>query len=91
MLKYLLTSLCLLIATSAYSLEPPKRYDYKFPGKLEVYYSRKAVRDYCYGSIACAYLSFDKKRCIIYMQGKNSHIFRHENAHCNGWPWYHPR
>jgi hypothetical protein len=101
MLKYLVTLVLLIVSTTVLAQAPPKRYNYPYKGKLYVdYLSTKELLKVCYGTTACAYSTDDGSYCIVYLPDpalgelSRSEIVKrwiHERAHCNGWPWYHPK
>jgi hypothetical protein len=76
---------------------PPKRYDYKFPGRFiveEVPYWHLPFR--CgLGAQACVYSDY-RTYCHAIVADHISdrewrEKVRHEQGHCNGWKWYHPK
>ena len=87
--------------------KPPARYDHSFKGRLQVMeVSRPWLVYYC-GPMAqaCAPVGGEKPGlCTIvvpklgtrFIEGKVDldgwkSIYKHERAHCNGWPANHPR
>lgn len=76
---------------------PPKRFDHPAVNTLVVERTPQQIRDLCSehspwasGVGACA---LPGKRCIIlWPKGKARAglLWRHERAHCNGWPADHP-
>jgi hypothetical protein len=90
-----------LLSTAAFGFsgEPPKRYDYPYRGQLSLYHvSPNIIGKYCDGDYnvwACARVDSPTK-CTVYIstsvKGKfYKQIYRHELAHCNGWPGNHPK
>lgn len=98
----LLASLLAVYATSALAdrIIPPKQFDHPAPNARVVNRSPDQIARICQkhspwasGVGACALYSGKNKPCIIlWPQGvpKSGVLWRHERAHCNGWPSIHP-
>lgn len=82
-------------------LAPPLQFDHTYTGKMIIRHgSPKKVDDMCRvrgqtgpGPWACTYMENLPGECTIWMPNKHAFydlIFRHERAHCNGWPPSHP-
>lgn len=84
----------LLLVASAWVMEPPERYDRPAHGVTIQHVGPAQVRRFCGDprALACAYRH--ARGCtIIAPHGttRGSRLYRHERAHCNGWPGHHPR
>jgi hypothetical protein len=79
---------------------PPARHDFSAPNAWVIERTPDQIHELCdrnspweQGAGACALYLGKKKRCIIlWPKGKQRSglLWRHENAHCNGWPADHP-
>jgi hypothetical protein len=78
---------------------PPKVYDHPAPNAWIIERTPAQIREICdrYSPwkevAACALYAGRNKRCIIlWPRGRKRAglLWRHEHAHCNGWPAYHP-
>jgi hypothetical protein len=86
-----------LAAAEEANIAPPARFDYPAPNRVVVVRTLDEIRELCgkhagwsQGTGACA---MPGKPCIIlWPKGKLRWglLWRHENAHCNGWPRNHP-
>lgn len=86
---------------------PPARYNHTFQGKLQVMEVTRPWLVYYCGAMAqaCAPVGGERKGlCTVtlpkigtrFIEGKVDlegwkALYRHERAHCNGWPANHPR
>jgi hypothetical protein len=90
--------LATLVTPASARFEPPARYDHAYRGRLVVIQQSLGVlRAQCgypdcwgwtYGDIGGT--------CTIYLPRSvnrkfYNQLYRHERAHCNGWPANHPR
>ncbi|MFW6077512.1 MAG: hypothetical protein ACOC71_07150, partial [Hyphomicrobiales bacterium] len=94
LLACILTAVNTTVEAMGYIQPPPSRYD-KPAGNVSVQYASKSqIGRFCGNPLArgCAY-AHPKGCTIIVAPGttKASLLFRHERAHCNGWPKSHPR
>lgn len=76
-----------------YIQPPPARYDKPVVNLSVQYASKSQIKRFCGNPFAlgCAYAH--SKGCTIIVPpgtGKGSMLYRHERAHCNGWPENHP-
>ena len=73
-------------------LQPPARFDYPNDTMTVLRRDTAEIIDICgRTNVACAY--FHDGRCFIVIPHKapeSGMIYRHERAHCNGWPRHHP-
>jgi hypothetical protein len=93
--------LAALVTPASASLEPPTRYDRPYYGQLIiVQQSLAGIRRSCRDPYCWAWTYGDEGgKCTIYLPKVGSSIsraffnklYRHERAHCNGWPANHPR
>jgi len=89
--------LAVLLSGCTYVLQPPARYDYPFPGTLEVRsVEQMQAAELCRfphrvpwrAGVGCAIIEED--RCLILLTDKaTAEVLRHEIAHCNGWTGEH--
>jgi hypothetical protein len=89
--------LALFPSLAAAAQAPPESYDYPADNAWVIERSPEQIQELCgeqspwaEGVGACA---LPAKRCIIlWPKGKprSGILWRHENAHCNGWPKDHP-
>ena len=87
-------------------LVPPAEFDHPYQGRLIIqrFSDQKELRGQCSYSpfpflLGCAHLASDGRSCRIVMMDDEfvaklgyttEQVFRHENAHCRGWPGDHP-
>ena len=73
-------------------LQPPARFDYPNDTMTVLRRDTAEIIDICgQRNVACAY--FDGGRCFVVIPHgapDDGMIYRHEQAHCNGWPRHHP-
>lgn len=73
---------------------PPPSYDHPFAGKLELHgVAIDEIYPHCkpFTGYACAPIKAVGTCDIYFVIGKlTPDLFRHERAHCNGWPADHP-
>jgi hypothetical protein len=78
------------------ALEPPPQYDHAFHGQvIERRLSQAELFQLCHGPVtACASVSRGICHIALLNDEKDPRLTalmrRHEIAHCNGWPSYHP-
>jgi len=75
---------------------PPKRFDKKYTGKLKVFKVPLAeMARYCGGPAwACSLPLGNYCEVVLPKEAKGkmlAALYRHELAHCNGWPPHHPK
>jgi hypothetical protein len=89
------------------ALVPPAQYDRPYPGKITVTRAEHSqMHKLCAGAspvmptilYGCA--KGNAEHCTIVIVSDDvldrfnisaEMLLRHERAHCNGWPWHHPR
>jgi hypothetical protein len=99
-MKYSIALVSLILVSSSsgagaigYIQPPPARYDKPAFNVSVQYASKSQIKRYCGNPFAlgCAYAH--SKGCTIIVPldtGTGSMLYRHERAHCNGWPKNHP-
>jgi hypothetical protein len=85
--------LAIMLFVTVYILPPPARYDHAYHGRLTVINADGATLNVICRrpAIACSVVS--RHNCLIVMPRITNYrrqIYRHELAHCNGWPANHP-
>ena len=77
---------------------PPKRYDRPHPDMTVLRLAPDMVTRLCaetmnlYNAAACALIGDGEKPCVVLLPiGAPKWFYRHERAHCVGWPADHPR
>jgi hypothetical protein len=95
------TMLLALVTDASARFAPPSRYDHQYRGQLiVVQQSLTNIRRSCGDPYCWAWTYGDMGgRCTIYLPKVGGSIsraffnqlYRHERAHCNGWPANHPR
>lgn len=77
----------------------PKRYDYPYKGTLYLSWSPSTIVHQVCGSSAARACSLrvSKNECLVVINqiylsypAWKDYLFRHEQAHCNGWKGWHP-
>lgn len=82
-------------------VEPPARYMHEYKGNLTVYtVSEGEAHRVCSQLFGESPTTFypnmrgcangDAQQCTVVVTANKPHVFRHEVAHCNGWPADHP-
>ena len=82
----------MLPAATYYDAFPiPPRYDHQPTIKNRVLYEMSPLQviAHCGWAYACTHMGVNS--CTFYMPtGRRQYYWRHERAHCNGWPPNHP-
>lgn len=73
--------------------DPPKKYDHPYAGKVYVFqnFTPLAVGAF-WPTYGYTFVIPGTNACIIQVWKPyyNASLYRHERAHCNGWPAWHP-
>lgn len=95
--KLILAVVGLLLSSQAQAAklwpDPPKKYDHPYAGKIYVFQN---LTPFAVGAFWPTYgYTFvipGTRTCIIQVWKPyyNNSLYRHERAHCNSWPWWHP-
>lgn len=77
-----------------YVARPPAQFDHAFRGPVVVRYATlPQLVTLCGGAaLGCTAIGNGSGRCVITIAkvGQDAELIRHERAHCNGWPAWHP-
>jgi hypothetical protein len=68
-------------------LSPPQQYNHSFHGKIVV---NRDMSICPRNALACTVVGYGSGTCVIHTRHMDRKIIRHEIAHCNGWPSWHP-
>lgn len=91
----LLMSACAQTGTHQGTILPPAHYNHEHPELTVMQFPMVGVKRVCgSAATACAPVGDGKPPCWIVIPDTvpvGGAIYRHERAHCNGWPRHHPR
>lgn len=95
-MKWIIAIVATLACTSALAdsrwVTPPAKYVHPFAGQTVVYQHPAALEWWKCGGLVygCAFTM--PGWCVIHVWRRvyNNSLYRHERAHCNGWPYWHP-
>jgi hypothetical protein len=73
---------------------PPPQFDHAFRGRTVIQYGTYAgVAAMCGGpAYGCSFIGGQDGVCVMKLvrEADSPRLRRHERAHCNGWPAWHP-
>ena len=71
---------------------PPAKYVHAFPGRTIVYQHSAPLEWWDCGGLVygCAFMVPGLCTIHVWKRVYNTSLYRHERAHCNGWPYWHP-
>ena len=92
---FLMTACSANTSSTNGTILPPARYDHEMPGLTVMQFPMIGVKRVCGKQrIACAPVGDGKPPCWIVIPNTvpiGGAVYRHERAHCNGWPRHHPK
>jgi hypothetical protein len=89
---YLLVMICSSASADPRWATPPAKYDHPFAGKIVVHLNWTPIALGAFWPVY-GYTFVIGTTCHIQVWRAAFHnsLYRHERAHCNGWPSWHPR